>query len=485
MKRKSLVALVCLSVLASSVGAFAQTNLTVVRRANNSVWAQRCNGVDPASCDAWKELYGRFSSQPTLTWDASIRKYIMVGVGMDGRTWKGTFTEDGTFDGTWREVGSAAAVSPLAMAAASPLTRRVVTVDVNGGGNFTSPVAALASITTASASDPYLVRILPGVYDVGATPVQMKEFVDIEGSGELVTIITGAVDGAGNTAAVVQGSDNAQLRFLTVQNTFSAGVANLAIGNFGVSPTLVHVRALATGDGASTRNLGVFNSGGTPSLSHVTVNVSGGRYTYGIFNTSGTAAVIEDVTIEASGAVYNNGVRNYSGSDVQMQRVTIHVDATGVGAPESESFGVLNSFSSPRMSDVTVTAKGGQNPTASNVGVDNVSASPVLMNVSMAASGGPDDFGMLNEDDSSPVLTNVVAYGSTAGLKSMTNGSTSSVTIDRSTITGDLNAILNDSGTSLMIGGSKLGGARNTLLGTWTCVGSYNEAYSALGADCN
>ena len=43
---------------------------------------------------------------------------------------------------------------------------------------------ALAGIT-ASAADPYLLKLEPGVYDLGASPLTMKQYVDVEGSGEL------------------------------------------------------------------------------------------------------------------------------------------------------------------------------------------------------------------------------------------------------------------------------------------------------------
>lgn len=89
------------------------------------------------------------------------------------------------------------------------------------GGDYTSPVDAMNSITGASATNTYLVKIMPGVYDIGANSVQMKPYVDIEGSGELTTKITGTVSSTipPPTAGVVNGSDDAEIRFLTVENT--------------------------------------------------------------------------------------------------------------------------------------------------------------------------------------------------------------------------------------------------------------------------
>lgn len=483
MKKISLAVILCLSTLAVAVQVHAQTNLLVERRVDSTLWAMRCDGVGPTACDAWTRITGKFASQPSLTWDSSLGLYLATGVS-DGKVWKGTFNGDGTFNNNWTEVRGATAASS-AIAAKVPSSSRVVIVDASGGGNFTSPRAALASITTATATDRYLVKIMPGVYDIEATPLQMKEYVDIEGSGELVTTIIGAVDGTGFAEGVVQGANNAQLRSLTVENTFAAGTINLAIANFDTSPTLLHVRAIAGGGGADTQNVGVFNSGGAPRLSHVTVTTVGGLYTYGVYNDLGASTIMEDVTIEASGAVHNTGVRNANGSEPQLKGVTILVSAVGVTNPGSDCTGIYNNASSPRIQDVAVTATGGQRSLASNVGMINVDSSPTLVNMSLSATGGGDDIGIQNKSASSPSLTNVLTYGGTTGIQNLPAGNLVTITIDRSTVTGGTNAIDNDDGATLFIGASKLGGALNTLLGAWTCTGCYTDAFTALGAGCN
>jgi hypothetical protein len=50
------------------------------------------------------------------------------------------------------------------------------------GGDFTTVTAALASITDASSTNPYVVRIAPGVYDEPSTVV-LKNHVALVGSG--------------------------------------------------------------------------------------------------------------------------------------------------------------------------------------------------------------------------------------------------------------------------------------------------------------
>jgi len=72
---------------------------------------------------------------------------------------------------------------------------RIVLVRAGGSAtaNGTALRSALAGISAASSSNPYMIKVEPGVYDLGATPLQMKPNVDIEGSGIDATTLTGAV----------------------------------------------------------------------------------------------------------------------------------------------------------------------------------------------------------------------------------------------------------------------------------------------------
>jgi len=73
---------------------------------------------------------------------------------------------------------------------------------------------ALSGITDAGETNPYLIIIEPGIYDIGkgTSGIQMKEYVDIQGSGENVTKITGVINDY--YSGVLLGADNAEVRFL-------------------------------------------------------------------------------------------------------------------------------------------------------------------------------------------------------------------------------------------------------------------------------
>ncbi len=105
------------------------------------------------------------------------------------------------------------------------------TVVVRPGGtdaqNGTALLDALSSITDASVTKPYLLYIEPGTYDLGTSALQMKQHVDIQGAGELKTLISSSVIGpVGETycgTGTVRGANNAELKFLTVRHAGTGG----------------------------------------------------------------------------------------------------------------------------------------------------------------------------------------------------------------------------------------------------------------------
>jgi hypothetical protein len=243
-----------------------------------------------------------------------------------------------------------------------------VIVVAKSGGDYTSIQSALDSITDASPTNCYLVKVMPGVYN---ERVWMKPYVDIEGSGELTTKITYTGSDSLYTGTVI-GASNAELRFLTVENTGGMTYA-VAIHNNNASPRLTHVTATATG---GTNNLGMFNYSSSPVMTNVTSTATGGTNSYGVYN---------------------------SYSSPEMNNVT----STATGG--TNSYGVYNYFSSPVMTNVTVTATGGTN----NYGVYNYSySSPEMNNVTVTATGGSYSYGVYN-DFSSPVINNSQIKGTT------------------------------------------------------------------------
>ena len=144
--------------------------------------------------------------------------------------------------------------------------------------NGTALLNALSGITDASQTKKYLLYVEPGTYNLGSSTLQMKEHVDIQGSGEgntLITNSTSAVQDICNKPTVL-GANNAELRFLTVRNTGTATTSScvVAILNIGASPRLTHVTAQVTA--SQSINIGVLNVTASPTMTDVTATASGG-----------------------------------------------------------------------------------------------------------------------------------------------------------------------------------------------------------------
>ena len=223
-----------------------------------------------------------------------------------------------------------------------------VAMVAQSGGDYTSPLDAMNDIAawcgTASSTNPCLVRIMPGIYDLGNNGLMMQAYVDIEGSGENTTTITsthssGSLDA---TSASVTGANNAEIRFLTAENQGGSNYA-LAVYNYSASPKITNVTATASGGSYS---YGVRNSYSSPELTNITATASGGTYSYGVSNYY-SSPEITNVTATVSGGTY--------------------------------SYGVSNSFSSPKITNVTAIASGGS---SDNYGVRNFSSSPEMVDVS-------------------------------------------------------------------------------------------------------
>jgi hypothetical protein len=346
------------------------------------------------------------------------------------------------------------------------------------GGDYNSPATAMSDFqkwcgTTPSAENPCLLKIMPGVYIVGTSSVQMQQYIDIEGSGENTTIIQGSVDSS--FTGIVNGANHAEIRFLTVKNT-GGGEYATAIYNASAAPKITNVTATASG---SNESIGISNfNNSSPTMTNVTATASGSPYNCGVRNLISSSPIMTNVTAIASGSASNHGVANYNTSSPTMTNVT----ATATGG-DSYNRGVYNENSSPIMTNVTAIASGSS---IANRGVENDNSSPIMTNVSATASGGSDNRGVDN-NTSSPIMTNVAATASggsnSYGVYNF-NYASATVKINHSVIKGTTNSIFNNSAATIFVANTQLDGGVVFNEGTITCVGTYNASYVALDTIC-
>jgi hypothetical protein len=216
----------------------------------------------------------------------------------------------------------------------------VVSPRATATGSGTALREAVDGITGASASNRFLVEIEPGVYDLGSEMLQMKAFVDVEGSGVGRTIITGAGGNDWFDATVGAGA-NTELRDLSVESTGGGSIAVAIVANSIGQFAVRWVDAKASGGTDNAAILVHGGNGGTHAeLYASTFSASGGDNAYGVYYSGGCTATMNLVEVSASGAAMNNwGLRHNrcNATPIRNSRIT----STGIGIEGDSSCGLF------------------------------------------------------------------------------------------------------------------------------------------------
>ncbi len=180
-----------------------------------------------------------------ITWDK-----IKPGNVNTGRLTDGAVTRPKLADGAV----TAAKLAPGVLSPDNIFARTIVlSPGPSAAANGADLLAALASISGngIGTDDRWLIKLEPGIYNVGTSTVGMKDFVDIEGSGEAVTLSLG--DRNEKFTGVVSLRFGSELRYVSVQNdgtsNTNATAISVSTSDFG---RLTHVTAIAAD--ASTNN---------------------------------------------------------------------------------------------------------------------------------------------------------------------------------------------------------------------------------------
>jgi hypothetical protein len=347
----------------------------------------------------------------TTTW-SNVTNGVTAGTGLSGGAASGPATLSVNFAGS----GSATT------AARSDHSHYARTVIVNSGGsataNGTALLNALAGITTASSTNQFLLKLEPGTYDLGTASLTMKQFVDIEGSGEITTAIKNRVSTVILSNSTLIAADNAEVRFLTAECSGGTGSYSTAFFSLNASPSVLH--ATFKGSGGGQNNYGAYVSGGSPKLNYVTGMATGGSASLGIVTVDATTATVTNSSFSASGASSLN--------------IAIETGQNSV----------------PTFTNVTATAQGGSNFAA---GVYNFNGGATLTGVVAIATGGTSNYGLYLDS----------------------NSGSYTVRVDRSRFVGSTATVRSITGYTTFIGASQLeGGAVSPGGGTVTCIDSYN-----------
>jgi hypothetical protein len=209
---------------------------------------------------------------------------------------------------------------------------RVAIVD-KSGKFYSNPIAAMNDIDTwcgtPSETNPCLLKILPGVYDIGSNTLQMNHFVDIEGSGENVT----KIKGNSGTNGVISARNGAEYRFLTVENTGGGSDYSIAIDADQILDlNITNMTIIASG--GIQGNIGLesgfrFEAPHHPGvkLMNVTINVSGDAVNYGIYKSGFGPYILElkNVSITTTGGISNYGIFTNGGTRIDGSKIKANI----------------------------------------------------------------------------------------------------------------------------------------------------------------
>jgi hypothetical protein len=381
-----------------------------------------------------------------------------------------------------------------------------VAIVAQDGGDYTDPYAVMVDSDNwcgiASETNPCLVKIMPGIYDVGGNSVQMKSYIDIEGSGENTTKIKGNI--SANDSGVVRGAAFAELRFLSVENTGGGGADAIAMYNYQAAPKITNVTLTARNAGNNSTAL--YNTTWSlPILINVTLEgFNAAKSSYGIYSTNLCNPQLTNVKIKTQNAYYSIGVASYSNVVTTMNNVTIEsIGNSSVNGALISSSTMLMTNSSIRctvststktyclatyynstinLSNSSIEVTGGETYALYNSDSSTVN----VTNSSITATGTSPNYsiGVINYSSSTLRFenTSIEAKSGISNIGVQNASSGGNVTIDHSTITGTQTSIRNDSSTATFrVGASKIDGPAE---GNTLCVSSYNGSYAPVGTNC-
>lgn len=152
-----------------------------------------------------------------------------------------------------------------------------VVVVAKSGGDYSNIQAAINSITGASETNPYLVKIMPGTYNISTESITTKPYVNIEGSGANLTKIVAVA--SGTTMTIVPKSNLSRVGLEVTYNSprairLEGGLKEVFVkAHVGVSGC-IGITVPGTAEAASIEDVEVFVDGSMFSPSYGVLNYS-------------------------------------------------------------------------------------------------------------------------------------------------------------------------------------------------------------------
>ena len=338
--------------------------------------------------------------------------------------------------------------------------------------NGTALRNAVNAITPpVSNSQAVLLIVEPGVYNIGTSPLPIWGWMTIEGAGQNLTRITGAVCHATvNSGTIRSTADEIGLRQLTVENYCSDPTGySVAFDSEGNEATVEN--ATFQSRGSTDINIAVYNSGDALSIKNGILTTSNGTGRNQGLDNSGAGVRLFDLKVDSVESDITWGIRN-TGDDFALERgnITVYAGTGDCTAFFNEASGNLMNITDSTLSSLCA------DPGASNNGLYLTNSSAKLNDVKVNAETS---ITLLNSSSHRSIrMNNVTTWASMSGVWCHDQGGNGiSLYIDHSRLSGGDNAAYNHLDTcSVRIGSSKLDGG---VLGAASCVGVYDQSYAA------
>ena len=279
----------------------------------------------------------------------------------------------------------------------------------------------------------------------------------------------------------VIGSNSAEVRQLTVENTGGTGFA-VAIFIRGVSPTVRDVTVLSSGSTSTGYGILVFD-GGNPLITDVMAKATGPATASVPINVEDSSVRMVRVQTSGSGASNVNRGMTIRGAGVhEVRDLVLHAEGAGTAIGLD-----LTDVSGLEISNIEITTRGA----TTNVGVTALASTFTIADAIITATGGDRTRGIENSNTSLTLHNSMVtATGGTESNWGLVNGGNASgpflVTLTGSRITADERSVWNAiAAYDTRLGGNLIGGSSVVVsAGTVACAGNWNDSFIFFASAC-
>jgi hypothetical protein len=239
---------------------------------------------------------------------------------------------------------------------------------------------AFSAVSGAGWDDRYLIKVEPGMYNLGSNHLDMVPFVDLEGSGKGITIIYADGSDMADTGTVIAASDS-EIRSLTIlslgvrpsgQKDYVTAVyvpqgvlvkiSNVSLESYNglISSRGIYTDGSPDGSGGFIAANAYLNE--VSIISRYDGGISGDEQpeVIGIYNDDGSYIYANDSTIISTNGITNYGLYNLNAT-AQLETTEVNTESDDGVYATINSTGIFGEFSYVYVNNSTIKSENGFN----------------------------------------------------------------------------------------------------------------------------